>query len=177
MGLPDRDYYLLDTDAKLKALREQYSKHVEKMLALASDGSSATDAKDILAFETALAKVQWTKVENRDPIKTYNKFEFAKLEGLASGYDWNAYLNAAEIAGKTDYLIVSQPSYIAGFNRALQRTPLPVLKAYLKWHVISAAAPYLAKDRVPGGNPASAVFRRECRRCRQLRWHRRSHRS
>jgi len=148
LGLPDRDYYLLDKDAKLKALREQYSKHVEKMLALASDGSSATDAKDILAFETALAKVQWTKVENRDPIKTYNKFEFAKLEGLASGYDWNAYLNAAEIAGKTDYLIVSQPSYIAGFNRALQRTPLPVLKAYLKWHVISAASPYLSKPYV-----------------------------
>ncbi len=145
LGLPDRDYYLLDNDAKLKAIREQYSKHVEKMLSLAGDGSAATDAKEILAFETALAKVQWTKVENRDPIKTYNKFEFAKLERLAPGYDWNAYLDAAEIAGKTDYVIVSQPSYIAGFNRAVQQTPLPVLKAYMKWHLISAAAPYLSK--------------------------------
>src|SRR5262249_18697023 len=61
LGLPDRDYYLLDNDAKLKTLRTQYSKHVEKMLALSGDGSAAADAKDILAFETALAKVQWTK--------------------------------------------------------------------------------------------------------------------
>jgi len=148
LGLPDRDYYLLDNDAKLKALRGEYSKHVAKMLALAGDASAAADAKDILALETALAKVQWTKVENRDPIKTYNKFEFAKLAGLAPGYDWTAYLNAAGIAGKTDYLIVSQPSYIAGFNRAVQETPLPVLKTYLKWHVISAAAPYLSKPFV-----------------------------
>ncbi len=148
LGLPDRDYYLLDNDAKLKALRGEYSKHVAKMLALAGDASAAADAKDILALETALAKVQWTKVENRDPIKTYNKFEFAKLAGLAPGYDWAAYLNAAGIAGKTDYLIVSQPSYIAGFNRAVQETPLPVLKTYLKWHVISAAAPYLSKPFV-----------------------------
>ena len=106
------------------------------------------DAKDILALETELAKVQWTKVENRDPVKTYNKVEFAKLAGLAPGYDWKAYLADAGVDGKTDYLMISQPSYITGFNNLLQQTPLPVWKAYFRWHLLSDYAPYLSKSFV-----------------------------
>ena len=96
LGMPDRDYYL-QNDAKLKQVRAQYEKHVEKMLALTGSKSAANDAMDILALETALATVQWTKVENRDPIKTYNKVELAKLVGLAPGYNWKAYLADAGV--------------------------------------------------------------------------------
>src|SRR5271155_3998579 len=72
LGMPDRDYYLLNDD-KLKQARTQYGQHVEKMLTMAGDKAAAKDAKDVVALETELAKVQWTKVENRDPVKTYNK--------------------------------------------------------------------------------------------------------
>ena len=68
LGMPDRDYYL-QNDAKLKRVREQYQKHVENMLALAGGNNAANDARDIVALETALATLQWSKVANRDPIK------------------------------------------------------------------------------------------------------------
>ena len=148
LGLPDRDYYIKDEDAKLKGLREQYEQHVEKMLGMIDDKSASKDAKDILALETGLAKAQWSKVENRDPVKTYNKFELAKLDTLAPGYDWKSYLTAADIDGKVDYLIVSQPSYITGFDKLVKSTPLPVWKVYLKWHVLHDFAPYLSKPFV-----------------------------
>ena len=81
LGLPDRDYYLKDDDKKLAETRAKYQQHVEKMLALAGDKNAAANAKAIVAFETELARVQWTQGrELRDPVKTYNKIDLvAKL--------------------------------------------------------------------------------------------------
>jgi len=145
LGMPDRDYYL-DTGERLTKIRASYLQHVEAMLRLAApDTVAAQQAGDILALETALAKVQWTKVENRDPVKTYNRVEFSQLPGLAPGYDWKAYLKDAGIAGRVDYLVISQPSYITGFNALLDSTPLPVWKSYFRWRLLSEFAPYLGK--------------------------------
>ncbi len=147
LGMPDRDYYLLD-DARLKDARTGYLAHVQKMLALLGDANAAEQAHDILGLETSLAKVQWTKVQNRDPVKTYNKVAFAQLPALAPGYDWTAYLAAAGVQGKVDSLVISQPSYITGFSRLLQQTPLPVWKSYFRYHVLSHYAPYLSRKFV-----------------------------
>jgi predicted metalloendopeptidase len=145
LGMPDRDYYL-DDGERLAQIRAKYLQHVETMLRLAApDTVAAQQAGDILALETALAKVQWTKVENRDPVKRYNRVDLKQLPGLAPGHDWKAYLKDAGIAGKVDYVVVSQPSYITGFNALLNSTPLPVWKSYFRWRLLSEFAPYLSK--------------------------------
>jgi putative endopeptidase len=148
IGLPDRDYYLKDDDAKLKQMRAGYEKHVEKMLSLAGDKSATKDAKDILALETDIAKAQWTKVELRDPQKAYNKIDIAKLDTVAPNFDWKAYLDASEISGKVDYVIVGQPTYMTAFTKILAKTPLPVWKAYFRWHVLNDYARFLSKPFV-----------------------------
>ena len=144
LGLPDRDYYLKD-DAKLKAAREKYRAHVERMLGMAGDAQPAQSAAGILKLETAMADLQWTRVANRDPVKTYNKVGIAGLGTLVPRYPWDAYLAAAGLQGRVDYVIVAQPSYFTGLGRLLDTTPLPVWKAYFKWHQLAAAAPYLSK--------------------------------
>jgi len=148
LGLPDRDYYLKDDDAKLKQMREQYQEHVAHALGMLGDANAKQEAAQILALETKLAKVQWTKVENRDPIKTYNKVELTALPTLAKGYDWHRYLVAAGVDGKISYVIVSQPSYLTGWAKVLEETPLPVWKSYFRWHLLSEASPYLSKAYV-----------------------------
>ena len=147
LGMPDRDYYLLH-EGKMEEARKQYGLYVEKMLTLAGGKTAAKDSKDILALETELAKGQWTKVENRDPVKTYNKYEFSKLAAIAPGYDWKSYLIDSGVDGKADYLVVSQPSYISGFNQLLQKAPLTVWKAYFRWRLLNDFAPYLSKSFV-----------------------------
>ncbi len=147
LGLPDRDYYLSD-DAKLVAVRRAYRAHVAALLTMAGVDGAARDADAILHLETALARIQWTKVEDRDPIKTYNKTLIADLPKLMPDYDWPRYIEAMGLAGKVDYVIVAQPSYFDGLGRLIAATPLPVWKAYFKWHVLSAAAPYLSKPFV-----------------------------
>jgi predicted metalloendopeptidase len=148
LGMPDRDYYLKNDDAKLTAVRAKYLKHIEKMLHLAGNPNPAASAKQILALETALAKVQWTQVANRDPITTYNKVELTKLNKLAPDFDWPSYLAATGITGKTSYVIVNQPSYLTGFNQVLQKTPLAAWKAYFEWHYVSNYAGFLSKSFV-----------------------------
>ena len=145
LGMPDRDYYLKDDDAKLKDTRAKYQKHVEKMLAMAGDKSAAQSAASILALETELAKIQWTKVELRDPIKAYNKIEFNKLNELTPGFDWMPYLKALGVHGKIESVIVSQPTYLAALSKIMQDTPLETWKTYFKWHILSSAATQLPK--------------------------------
>jgi len=145
LGMPDRDYYLKTDDAKLADIRAKYQQHVEKMLAMSGDQNAAANAKAIVELETELAKVQWTNVENRDPVKAYNKVEIAKLAEVAPGFDWNAWLAATGIAGKADYVIVSQPSYLKGMAEVLNRVPLETWKTYLRLHTVNGYAGYLSK--------------------------------
>ncbi|MFL6693035.1 MAG: M13 family metallopeptidase, partial [Ramlibacter sp.] len=145
LGLPDRDYYLKDDDKRLAEVRAKYAAHVEKMLSLSGDPHAAESARDILALETALARVQWTKVENRDPVKTYTRMTPTQLQQLAPGFDWQAWMRAFGIEGKVDWLVVSQPTYLGGLSKVLQETPLATWKAYFRWHVLSSYAPLLGK--------------------------------
>jgi predicted metalloendopeptidase len=145
LGMPDRDYYLKADDKKLADARAKYQVHVEKMLALAGEKDAAAKAKAIVAFETEIAKVQWTKVENRDPVKTYNKVMLADLSKTAPGFNWQAWLDATGIAPKTTYVIVSQPSYLKAFTGVSDQTSLDTWKAYLQLHLIEDYASYLSK--------------------------------
>jgi putative endopeptidase len=145
LGLPDRDYYLLD-DAKFKDMRAAYVAHVEKVLALAGDRDAAKNAKAIMALETALAKKYWSRVESRDDDKTYNKFELAKASAVTPGFDLAAYLRAAGVTN--DAVIVMQPSALAGFAEQLKARPLGAWKTYFRWHLIRSFSPYLSKPYV-----------------------------
>ena len=148
LGLPDRDYYLKNDDAKLTEIRAKYLAHMEKMLTLAGDNEAAKKAADVLTIETGLAALQWTKVQNRDPVKTYNKVELSKLPALAPHNDWNSYLSDAGLKDKVSYVVVSQPSYIQGFDQVLEKTSLDAWKAYFKWHVLSKFSSALSKPYV-----------------------------
>ena len=49
--------------------------------------NAADAAKAIVAFETELARVQWSNVELRDIPRAYNKMDMAKLKALTPGQD------------------------------------------------------------------------------------------
>jgi predicted metalloendopeptidase len=145
LGLPDRDYYLKKDDAKMAAALAKYEAHIARILTLAGDKNPGANAKAVVALETALAEAQWTKVQNRDPVKRYNKTPINQLSELAPGYDWGHALAAAGVANKADYVIVNQPSYLTGFNAVLEKTDLSTWKAYFEWQLLRSASPYLSK--------------------------------
>jgi putative endopeptidase len=141
LGLPDRDYYLNATYAdKLKA----YEAYVAGVLRMTGYPDAAGHARTIVAFETEIAKVSWTRAERRDPIKTYNPMTLAAVARMAPGFDWNAYFKAAGVAGAKK-AVVGEKSAFPKIAKVFADTPLDTIKAWEAYHVIDQAAPYLSK--------------------------------
>ena len=143
LGLPDRDYYLKD-EPKLQEIRTKYVAYVEQMLTLGEVPDAAAKAKDIMAFETAVAKVQWPNEKRRDVDATYNPRTKKQLLAYAPGFPWQAFLEASSVGGRQD-LVLSELTAIHDLSDLFKRTPLPTLKAYLTFHYLSDHAPYLPK--------------------------------
>jgi putative endopeptidase len=144
LGLPDRDYYLSD-EARLVGFRTAYRTHVEKMLNLLGDAAAGSEADAIVALETALAKIQWTRVANRDPQKTYNPESLAQLAKLAPNIRWRIFFEAAGLKDKLPPLIVRQPDYLQGLSDLITTTPIATWQAYLRYRMLSARAPFLSQ--------------------------------
>jgi endothelin-converting enzyme/putative endopeptidase len=144
LGLPDRDYYL-KTDAKSVKIREQYVAYVQQLLGLVGEPAekAKADAQAILTIETALAKATLTRVERRDPHKTYHMMTVADLGKLTPAIDWATYLKA-QGAAPVAKLNVGQPEFMKTLQTELSDEPVEALKAYLRFHLLTSAAPYLA---------------------------------
>ncbi len=149
LGLPNRDYYLVTDDAKFAAVREKYVAYLARLLTLAGDAQpTEPTARAVLALETAIARVQWSAVESRDPVKGYNLLVLDALPKLAPGLDWPAFLEASQLTGRTRDLVVRQPTYLTGLGALVESTPIETWKAYARVRLLSAYAPYLSKDFV-----------------------------
>ena len=143
LGLPDRDYYLKD-DPKLQEVREKYTAYIEQILTLGGIPDSHAKARDIMAFETEAAKVQWPIERRRKVDETYNPRTKAQLLAYAPGFAWQSFLDASEIGSRQD-LILSELDAIKDLAALFNRAPLPTLKAYLTFHYLSDHAAYLPK--------------------------------
>jgi putative endopeptidase len=123
--------------------RGSLSTYFESLLKLS--GETQVDVASLLALETALAQAQWTKVENRNPQKTYNKKSLTELKKLAPDFAWDEYWQAMGIANQSGPVIVSQPSYIKAMSEILAKTPLATVKVWLKFKVLDQYANALPK--------------------------------
>ena len=139
--MPDRSYYL-DADERFAKARKAYLAYVQALLSLSGDAHAAQHAKKVLAFEMRLARAQWTPVDNRDAVKTYNPTTVAALAQSAPGFAWAAFLQAAALTN-IDRLSISQPSYAKAFAKTVQQAPLADWKLYLRVRLLDGGAQVL----------------------------------
>ncbi|HEU4888164.1 MAG TPA: M13 family metallopeptidase N-terminal domain-containing protein, partial [Thermoanaerobaculia bacterium] len=144
LGLPDREYYLRD-DERFKTTRREYVAHLQKMFELAGvpAAKAATDAERVMALETALARASMARADQRKPENTYHLTPLSELQSNAPLFQWPAFFNTLGLSDLRS-LNVAQPEYIREANRLLDEMPLETWKAYLRWNVLDAAAPYLS---------------------------------
>ncbi|PWT83121.1 MAG: M13 family peptidase, partial [Acidobacteria bacterium] len=146
LGLPDRDFYFNKEEGVAK-IRTEYVSHLKNMLKLiGSDDKAATEsAAKIMEFETSLAKVSRKLEDLRDPQKNYNKMTLAEVKQRHTpSITWEDRLAGWNL--HPSYVVVGQPEFFTGVEALLKNTPVPVLKDYLKFHLVSEYAPYLSKD-------------------------------
>ncbi|HEU0224161.1 MAG TPA: M13 family metallopeptidase [Steroidobacteraceae bacterium] len=141
LGMPNRDYYLRE-EAEYVEFRRKYVLYLAKLLELAGEADGAARAAKILELETRVATDQWTPVQNRDPIATYNRHGLESAAALAPEFDWKAF-HAASGLPAGDF-IVRQPTYATALGRQLGAGDLAVWKDYLKVRAIGAYARVLS---------------------------------
>jgi putative endopeptidase len=146
LGMPDRDYYT-KTDAASDSLRQKYVAHVATTLALAgeSPASAAADARRVMALETELAKASMTRVEQRDPNAIYHKTSIADLQRVSGAISWPLYFRAAGLNVPVSNVNVAQPDFLRRAGELVSSTPLEDWRAYLRYHLLSTASPWLNK--------------------------------
>lgn len=153
MGLPDRDYYLLD---KYKPQRDAYRAYIERTLGLVGTADTSAKADQIMAFETEIAKFSWSQADLRDIDKLNNPMTPAQLAAYAPGIDWNRYLTESETMAPK--ILVADNTAIKALAALYAKTPLETLKTWQRFKVASQAAPYLSKRFVDSNFEFSKVL-------------------
>ena len=148
ISLGEREYYL-DDDDHTKEIREKYRQHVAKMFQLAGFSASEANkaASDVMTVETRLAESAKSAVELRDPHANYNKMSLADLKREIPGIQWDLYFSTLGLK-EVEELNVAQMAAVKESADLMNEMDMNVLKSYLEWKVIDAAAAYLSDDFV-----------------------------
>jgi endothelin-converting enzyme/putative endopeptidase len=146
LGLPSRDFYVKD-DEKSKDILSKYQTHVAKMLGLAGESANqaATDAKTVIAMETAMAKAQMDNVARRDPKNVNNKMGFEQMQALTPSFDWKKYTADIGAPPSSPHYLVSTPAFFREVEVLIQQHAVADWQVYLRWQVVHGSAPYLSK--------------------------------
>ena len=144
LTLPTPDYYVA-SDSRHTATLSSFRQYLETVFRDLGDApkQAAAEAQGVLEVETALAKGSMSRVDMRDPSKTYHPMRLAELGRLIPGFDWPAYLRGVS-APEFKEINVEQPEYMETVAQVITAEPLVALKSYLRIHAVDPVAPYLS---------------------------------
>jgi putative endopeptidase len=143
LGLPDRGYYFdKDKADKLAA----YQAHVAKVLELAGTpaADAAKQAKDVVAFETRLAKVSKSSEElSRDAELAYNPVSVADADKLTPNFPWSKFFESQGLE-QPKMFSLAIPKFHEEVSKMIGDVPVDTWKAYFRFHLVDGASPYLS---------------------------------
>jgi predicted metalloendopeptidase len=134
LAMPDREFYLADTP-QMRETRAKYLGHVGAVLRLAGIGNPDSEAQQIVALETKIARVHATREESADVHKANNQWRQTDFATRAPGLDWTAFFKSAGVEAQPAF-IVWQPAAITGESALVASEPLDVWKAYLRYMIV-----------------------------------------
>ncbi len=144
LGLPDPEYY---TSADNKPKLEAYQAHIAKVLELS--GVAAADATaqaaQVVAFETRLAKVSKTSTQlSRDASLMYNPVTLADADKLTPNWSWSEFFKSQGLAAPETFSLAI-PAFHQEVSKMIGDTDPAIWRAYLRFHAVDSASPYLSQ--------------------------------
>lgn len=142
LGLPTSEYY---TGPKHAQERHAYLTYIGKTLTLAgiAPAAAAQQAKQVLALETQLAKVSFSPEALRNLDHEYHFVSLAEADKITPHFNWEKFFAAQQVS--VSGFSLSQPKFFAGFDALLATASISQWQAYLRFHTISRASPYLSR--------------------------------
>lgn len=165
LGLPDRDYYLLDTP-KYRDIRARYLDYLTFLLGRAGHADARAAAQAVFELETAMAREAWDRALSRNRDLTYNKLTLAELDALEPRGFMRAFLRDLGADAVGDVIVQQMPPTaeelaaakftpemeaklgggVPATLRLIAATPLATWQAYLTAHFLSDHASVLPRD-------------------------------
>ncbi|MGB3392577.1 MAG: M13 family metallopeptidase [Stenotrophomonas sp.] len=144
MGLPDPAFYTR-TDADTVALMGRYRAYVKQILALTGTAANKLDAESaqVIQLETELARHAQSLAGINNPFNNYAPVSTKEFTGRYKNLQLDAFLKAQGV--NDDLVSLSDPALFQQLNGMITRLPAEQWKAYLRWRVGDAMAPYLSK--------------------------------
>ena len=133
LGMGDRDYYLKEENAALKA---GYKDFLVKVLGFAGIENPEGVASRDIEVEDAMAAISWTREQNRDMQAIYNPMTSEQIFKAWPALRLDKVCAAAGIEPQ-EKVIVAQPSYFEGLNKLFEKSSLETLKDYLLCQFVS----------------------------------------
>ena len=138
-----RDYYQKTNPKNTETLAE-YTKYVSSMLDILGYKNAAATAQNIVNFEKSIAQNLLTNEQIRDATLQYNPRTMPELSKLVKNVNLPKYLTAVGV--NTDKAIIGELKYYQNLDQFINTKNLPLIKDYMKFHLLSGSASYLSKD-------------------------------
>jgi putative endopeptidase len=143
LGLPDRDYYLVD-NPHMAEVRAAYKAHLVRVLSLMGVKDAEAQAGRIYDLETRIARVHATRADSEDVKKADNPWTRAAFATKAPGFDWAAFFAAAGLEHQSRF-IVWHPQAVTGEAALAASVPLSTWREYLALHQVEHFSGVLPK--------------------------------
>jgi putative endopeptidase len=147
LGLPDRGYYFdKDKADKLAA----YQAHIAKVLELSGvpAADAAKQARDVVAFETRLAKVSKSSEElSRDAELAYNPVSVADADKLTPNFPWSKFFESQGLE-QPKMFSLAIPAFHEEVSKMIADVPVDTWKSYFRFHLVDGASPFLSEPFV-----------------------------
>lgn len=146
LGLPDRDYYLEDTN-RSKEIRKEYVKHIVKMFQLIglNKDIATQNSLAIMDIETSMARASMSRLKRRNPNNLDHKMTMKELTDFTPNLNWKRYFSQIGLE-KIDELNIASPKFISEINNMISEVSIDDWKIYLQWNLINRAANYLNSE-------------------------------
>jgi len=145
MGLPDPAYYTRN-DADTQALLGRYRDYVKQVLALTGTAQNRleAEARAVLDIETAIARKSQPLAELNNPLRNYAPVAVADVAKRYRNLQLGEFLKAQGV--DDDLVSLPDPALFAELDAMVGRFKPEQWKAYLRWRVGDAMAPYLSRS-------------------------------
>jgi putative endopeptidase len=138
-----RTYYQKE-DAKNTETLGNYNNYINSLYSKVDPKTRDLKGPKVIEFEKLIASNLKTVEEQRDAQKRYNPVAVKDLNKMVKNMDVAKYIQT--LGFKADTVIIGELKYYENLDKIVNEENLPVIKEYLKFHVMDDATSYLTKE-------------------------------
>ena len=145
MGLPDPAFYTRN-DADTATVMERYRAYVRQILTLTGTPAQRLDADvdAVIAVETALARKSVSLADLNNPVGSFAPISVADAAKRYRNLQLDKFLDAQGV--KDDRVSMANAALFAELDAMVTRVKPEQWRAYLRWRVGDAMAPFLSRS-------------------------------